>query len=364
MQCHSYKLLQLEKTQPIVVQYESNFQRVRVLWSDSPHTTSLHMEFYEVSESVAAALAVSFFVIVCFGGITNALVLITQMKYHRELLKDPKDILTFSLAVGDFVMSSFIAPLALSSAIARKWIAGRDGCVIYGLMTTWIGLSSILQLACIALERYYTLSRVNVTGICRKRAIQVIACCWLLAFLASSLPLFGLSTFSPEGYGLHCSIAWKNSYLLYCLSLLVFFYALPITAIALSYAKIFSVVRKVYRNAAATWGSNAHVTKQSFAAQVKFTKQLTVVTCGFLIAWTPYAIMSSLRVLTDVKFDDGWFELPSIFAKTSNMYNPIIYFFMYKRLRRRVLLMLHKVWKSIPSINTNHLSFFPNIHWS
>jgi hypothetical protein len=309
------------------------------------------MEKYQVSEPVAASLAFLFAVIVCFGGVTNALVLITHIKYHKKLLKDSKDIITFSLACGDFAMSAFVTPLAFSSAVAKKWTTGTSGCVIYGLITTWIGLSSILQLACVALERYYTLSRLNPYNISRKRAIQMIAGCWLIAFVASSLPLFGFSRFTLEGYGLHCSIVWDNSHVWYCLFLLLFFYTLPMTTIAISYAKMFSVVRKVYRNAAVTWGSNAQVTRQSYAGQMKFTKQLVVVTCGFLIAWTPYAVMSSLRVLTNIEFENGWYELPALFAKTANIYNPIIYFFMYRRLRRHVSMILDEARKSLPSLS-------------
>ncbi|CAB4033322.1 melanopsin-B-like, partial [Paramuricea clavata] len=151
------------------------------------------------------------------------------MKFHKKLLKDPKDILTFSLAIGDFVISLIITPLAFSSAVAKKWTTGKSGCI-----------------------------RNNM----------------------------------------------------------------------------------VCRNAAATWGSNAQVTRHTYTAQVKITKQLVVVTCGFLTAWTPYAVMSSLRVLTDIEFDNGWYELPSLFAKTANIYNPIVYFFMYRRLRQHVFIML------------------------
>jgi hypothetical protein len=312
------------------------------------------MDPSEITEPVAAILTSAFAIIVCFGGVTNLLVVITHIKYRKKLMRDTKDILTFSLAFGDFVMSAMITPLPFSSAIAKKWTTGRNGCVIYGLITTWIGLSSILQLSCIALERFYTLSRLNASRIFRlKRSVQIIASCWLIAFLSSSLPLFGFSQFTLEGYGLHCSIVWKKSHIWYCMFLLFFFYVLPIITIAISYAKIFLVVRKVHRNAEITWGSNAHVTRQSYRSQMKFTKQLVVVTIGFLIAWTPYAVMSTVRVITDMEFENAWYELPALFAKTANIYNPVIYFFMYKRLRRHVSMILNEARNSLPSISFN-----------
>lgn len=314
------------------------------------------MEHSRVSEPVAVLLTIVFSVIVFFGGIANLLVLTTHIKYHKKLLQDPKDTLTFSLAIADFVMSALVTPLPLSSAVARRWTTGRKGCVIYGLITMWIGLSSILQLTCIAFERYYTLCRINANRICTIRAIQMIAGCWLLAFVASSMPVFGFSQFTFEGFGLHCSILWKSSQVWYCSFLLLFFYALPITSIAISYAKMFSVVRKIYHNAAATWGPNAQTTRKTYVAQVKFTKQVIVVTCGFMIAWTPYAILSSVEVLTDIEFDNGWHEMPALFAKTSNIYNPVIYFFMYRRFRRYISMIVNEALKIFTSLNSRSSS--------
>ena len=308
------------------------------------------MELAKITESGAAVLSFGFAVIVCFGGIGNALDLVTQIKFHKKLLKDSKDILTFSLAIGDFIMSLIITPLAFSSAVAMRWTMGRGGCIAYGLIITWTGLASILQLTCIALERYYTLSHPHAGKIPRKRAIQAVLVCWSIALVASLLPLFGFSRYTFEGFGLHCAIVWRSDilwYVWYCLALLFLFYAIPIVAIGISYCNMFHIVRKICRSAEVTWGSNSQLARQSYAAQVKFTRQSIVVTCGFLMAWTPYAVMSSLQVLTDFKFDNGWYELPSLFAKTANIYNPIIYFFMYKRLRRHVFIMLQEKWKTI-----------------
>ena len=301
------------------------------------------MDISESFEYVAPILAFVFAFILCFGGIANGLVLLTHIKYRKKLLKDSKDALIFSLAIGDFVMCVVVIPLALSSAIAKKWTTGKNGCIIYGLMTTWIGLSSILQHACIALERHYTLSCLNVCAkVWKTRTIQMTIFCWIVAFLVSTLPLFGFSEFALEGFGLHCSIIWSDTHVWYCLFLLFFFYVIPTNVIVISYTKMFFIVRKVYRNATITWGHNTQVTRQSYTAQVKFTKQLVIVTCGFFIAWTPYAVMSSLRVLTNIEVDNGWYELPALFAKSANVYNPIIYFFMYRRLRRHVAMFFNE----------------------
>lgn len=59
-----------------------------------------------------------------------------------------------------------------------------------------------------------------------------------------------------------------------------------------------------------------------------------------MFAWTPYAIASMLVVLFGSKIPYGYHEYPSLFAKTSNIYNPIIYFFTYQSLREKAIDML------------------------
>ena len=54
---------------------------------------------------------------------------------------------------------------------------------------------------------------------------------------------------------------------------------------------------------------------------------------SFLIAWIPYSIMSLLEVFNSSQFIDinispAMAAIPSIFAKTSVLFNPLVYGFM------------------------------------
>lgn len=309
-----------------------------------------------ISDAHAIAIAIAYAFIIFFGSVSNALVAITYVKWRRTMLKEPRDVLIFSLAIGDFVMTSFVSPFALSSAISRKWTANQNACVWYGFASAWIGLSSMLQLAAIALERWYTFSYSTYRFLSTKHVVKIITACWIIAFVACCFPLIGWSRFTLEGFGFHCSIVWnsaspKNTS--YCLFLLVFFFAIPVAAIALSYTKQFLVIRRMFVNAEEMWGRQSRATRQSCAAQVKISKQLLIVIVGFLFAWTPYATISSIKVFSDKNFDQPFDELPSLFAKTSNIYNPIIYFFTYKRLRRKLCMIIRRkicrIFDSVPS---------------
>lgn len=302
-----------------------------------------------VSNQVATVLTGLFSIIFSFGGLANFLVLITHIEYHKILLKDSKDIFTFSLALNDFLMSTVVTTFPLSSAVKKRWTTGQYGCIVYGFTSTWIGLSSMLQLAAIAIERCYNLSQFLHYTRSKVRAVYAVLSCCVISFFASLMPLFGHSKYTFEGYGLHCSIAWERSHIWYCSFLLIFFFVFPLFSITISYIKILLVIRGMHGKAIQIWGINSSETLKTYTAHVKFTKQLMAVTFGFLIAWTPYAVISSAHVLTNVRFEKALYELPTIFAKTANVYNPIIYFFMYRSLRRRVSLVLRRMMKSVTS---------------
>lgn len=262
------------------------------------------------------------------------------------MFTQPKDFLIMSLAVGDFIISSMVCPFGFSAALSKKWTTGLGGCVWYGFLSTWVGLASILQLTAISIERYKTLCSPTPNITSQKLILQVVIASWVFALIASCFPLMGWSKYTLEDYGLHCSILWSSrdiSNISYCLFLLLFFFLIPIVAIAFAYTKIVFAVKRVYVNAEATWGASAKVTLESYRAQVKVSKQLFLITFCFLFAWTPYAVSSLLKVFGGHQFQAGNHEIPSICAKMSNIYNPVIYFFTYKRLRHKLFQMLREV---------------------
>ena len=296
-----------------------------------------------ISVGGSIALALSYAIIALLGSISNGLVGLTYLKWRGQILKQPKDVLILSLAIGDFVMSSLVCPLGFASAVSRNWTSGYAGCVFYGFFSTWIGLSSIAQLSLHAIERYVTLSSPTPNVISVKRAFQMVMAAWIASFIASCFPLMGWSKYTYEGFGLHCSILWDStsaSDSSYSFFLLIVFFLLPVAAISFSYGKIFFIVRRIYLNADTMWGHDAQATKESYEAQVKTAKQLLLMIAGFMFAWTPYAIMSAAVAIFGTRIPFGYHEYPSLFAKTSNIYNPIIYFFTYQSLREKAIDLL------------------------
>ena len=296
--------------------------------------------YQTISNAEVVVIAILFGIFVVLGCFLNGLVVATYLKWNEELLTEAKDFFILSLAVGDFLLSLLAFPFAFSSVVSRKWTTGHSGCVFYGFITTWIGLSSMLQLTAMAVERCVTLSELTLNTVSKIRAILVIGGCWFLALVASLCPLLGWSKYTFEGYGLHCSILWDSQTAdnaSYNLFLMVMFFVAPIVVIVVSYVKIYSTVRDIYLNAGETWGSHAYATQESYKAQVKAAKQLLLVIAGFMFAWTPYAIVSTLKIIGGINIPLAYHEYPSLCAKMSALYNPLIYFFFYSRLRVKAI---------------------------
>ena len=296
-----------------------------------------------VTATESGVIAFFFGLIVVFGSFLNGLIVLTYVRCRKTLLSHPKDVLMFSLAFGDFVSSFFACPFGFSSAIARRWLWGNPGCIWYAFITTWVGLASIIQLATWAVEQHIVLRSPTLNVVSVGKTFRAVLVCWSLAFFVSCLPLMGWSDYALEGLGLHCAISWGTrslSNLSFCVFLLVVFFVAPVGAILISYVSVLVVVRRMYKHANRIWGSEASGTRECYVAQVKIAKQLVFMTVAFLFAWAPYAIMCFMILFTDVNISLETREYPSMFAKTSILYNPIIYVFTYPKLRKNA-------WKTI-----------------
>lgn len=75
-------------------------------------------------------------------------------------------------------------------------------------------------------------------------------------------------------------------------------------------------------------------------------KVVLFVVVGFLFAWLPFVVIIIVKI-SGGALSLFAIELPSLFAKTSTVYNPFIYFFSYKQFRARSLHLLRNAWKKI-----------------
>ncbi|ESN99522.1 hypothetical protein HELRODRAFT_84106, partial [Helobdella robusta] len=270
---------------------------------------------------------------------------------RTPILRTHANVLIINLALCDLIFSSLIGfPMTALSCFKRHWIWGDLGCDFYGFVAGWTGLGSITCLAFISIDRYMAI--VHPFYMLNKKSSSVltllqIGAVWSWALIWSVMPLFGWGRFIPEAFGVSCTFdyltrTWSNICFNYVLITCGFF--LPVVIIVTSYI---GIVIEVTKSTVEEDGMKDHMDAQNarcyvFVAVLSMLKTAKVLACcfgAFLICWTPYAIVAQLGINGFAHLVTPFTsEVPVLFAKTSSIWNPLIYALSHPRYRRAVVL--------------------------
>ncbi|KAF8773575.1 rhodopsin-like [Argiope bruennichi] len=203
------------------------------------------------------------------------------------------------------------------------------------------GMTAIGTLAAIAIDRYIIISRSfhgqNLTGV---SASVTIALIWVYSLSQAVPPLFGWNRYVVEHPGIACSLDWQTpdvthtSFIVY---IFVLGYVLPVLIMSFCYWKVIWIIKR----------SPKPTGRSSTAkAEQKVTIMATMMLVCTLAAWTPYAVVSLMVSLGyDHLLGPVSSVCPAIFAKTSVVYNPIVYFFFNTQIREAILAKIPKRFK-------------------
>lgn len=207
------------------------------------------------------------------------------------------------------------------------------------LHSEYIGMVSLWSLAVVAFERWLVICKPLGNFIFKPD--HAIACCvftWIIAFAAAAPPLFGWSRYIPEGLQCSCGPDWytsNNKYNneSYVMFLFCFCFAVPLSTIVFCYAQLLLVMKM----AAKAQAESASTQK----AEREVTRMVVVMVLGFLVCWLPYASFA-VWVVTNrgETFDLRLATIPSVFSKSSAVYNPVIYILLNKQFRSCMKKML------------------------
>ena len=279
------------------------------------------------------------------GVILNLLVCLVYFTTPRLL--DAPNIIILNIAVGDLTYSLVALPMLVSSNARGEWAFGAEGCTAYGFLTTFFSLGSMMHLAGAAYERYFTLCRLFNDGqaqFSRKKAILLSGTLWCYALFWSLMPACGWSSYVQEGIGTSCSVDWTSKEagnVSYTVCLLLACFVLPVTVIVYCYYKTHKALGELSVQAVQNWGENSRATHDTLQAERKMVRITVAITAGFLFAWTPYTLASIAAILKPGVVNDIGASIPAYIAKSSACYNPIIYVFMYRKVRNRLVGILY-----------------------
>ncbi|KAK2507910.1 hypothetical protein MC885_002752 [Smutsia gigantea] len=261
-------------------------------------------------------------------------------------LRTPANMFIINLAASDFLMSFTQAPVFFASSLYKRWLFGEAGCEFYAFCGALSGITSMITLMAIALDRYLVITHPLATvGVVSKRqAGLVLLGIWLYALAWSLPPFFGWSAYVPEGLLTSCSwdyMSFTPSVRAYTMLLFCFVFFLPLLVIIYSYFFIFRAIQETGQALQAfgafEGSSESSRQRQWLQREWKMAKMELLVISLFVLSWAPYstvaltAFAGYAHVLTPYVN-----SVPAVIAKASAIYNPIIYAFSHPKYRMAI----------------------------
>lgn len=112
-------------------------------------------------------------------------------------------------------------------------------------------------------------------------------------------------------------------------------YVLPVTIMVSSYYKTYKMYCQ-YSLQNNLNNTNLHAIREALEKERKMTWVTVALASGFLLAWTPYVISTIVAILKPNVMTELAASIPAYIAKSSFCYNPIIYAFVDKKMRRKL----------------------------
>ncbi|KAM6990599.1 opsin 7, group member a [Tautogolabrus adspersus] len=259
------------------------------------------------------------------------------VSFKKKHLLKPAEYFIINLAVSDLGLTISLYPMAITSSFYHRWLYGKTMCSIYAFCGMLFGICSLTTLTLLSMVCFvkvcYPLygNRFNSVHGC-----LLIACAWLYALLFACSPLAHWGKYGPEPYGTACCIDWRlsnqhSTARSFTVALFIFCYILPCCVIVASYTGILVTVQSSRKN------MEQHALRKTHMSSIQtIIVKLSVAVCiGFFAAWSPYAVVSMWAAFGHIEnIPPVAFAMPAMFAKSSTIYNPIVYLMLRPNFRR------------------------------
>ncbi|XP_008934767.1 PREDICTED: melanopsin-like [Merops nubicus] len=302
-----------------------------------PHTVTKA----EIPDYVFYTVGTCVLTIGSIGIIGNLLVLYAF--YSNKKLRTPQNYFIMNLAVSDFLMSASQAPMCFVNSLHREWILGDIGCDLYAFCGALFGITSMMTLLAISVDRYLVITKPlrSMQWNSKRRTLQAIAVVWLYSLGWSVAPLFGWSSYVPEGLMISCTwdyVTYSPANRSYTMILCCCVFFIPLIIIFHCYLFMFLAIRRTGRDVQKLGScSRKSYLSQSIKNEWKLAKIAFVVIVVYVLSWSPYACVTLIawagqgNTLTPYSK-----SVPAVIAKASAIYNPIIYAIIHPRYRKTI----------------------------
>jgi len=291
-------------------------------------------QYYLADPMVFKLLGAYMFFLICTGTPINALTLVVTAQNKK--LRQPLNYILVNLAVAGLIMCAFGFTVTIISSFNGYFIMGPTTCAAEGFLATLGGQVSLWSLVVLAVERYIVVCKpMGSFKFTETHAAVGVVFTWIMAMSCAAPPLFGWSRYLPEGLQCSCGPDYytlapgfnNESYVMY---LFCFHFFTPVFLIFFTYGSLVLTVK-----AAAAQQQESESTQK---AEREVTRMCVLMVFGFLLAWVPYASFAGWIFMNKgAAFSPMTAGVPAFFAKSSALYNPIIYVLFNKQFRNCML---------------------------
>ena len=272
--------------------------------------------------------------------------LVCYAVYRNPRLRNPSNYYIISLALTDILLASCAMPFSIAYLATGEWSFGSSTCKFFAILKLAMTETSVLNMALMALNRYYKVVKPNkYQAIFKPRNIVITALLvWIIPLTFVILSVFALDqeTELQPNPGFAICVIQDTQSAFYPLVLSVM-YSLSFI-IAACYWKIFLKVKMHIANL--SWQSTN-------AADVKISKTLFVTVVSFLSLVLPaHIILTSYKIVGPANIPRFLSLLAILFVFMTSWTNPFIYVYMNRAFRSEFKKLLipkrrHSVSESI-----------------
>ncbi|KAF7200399.1 melanopsin-A [Nothobranchius furzeri] len=318
----------------------------------------------DVPDQAHYVVAVFVFVIGALGVAGNALVMFAFFS-NKKLRKLPNYFI-INLAISDFLMAFTQSPVFFINSLYKEWMFGEMGCKIYAFCGALFGISSMINLLAISIERYLVISRPlqTIHWSSKKRTTFAIFLVWLYSLVWSLAPLVGWSSYIPEGLMTSCTwdyVSYTAANRSYTMMLCVFVFFIPLGIILFCYLKMFLSIRKTSRELerlGTQVRKSTLIRQKSIRSEWKLAKIAFVVIVVYVLSWSPYACVTLISWSGHSNILSPYSKsVPAVIAKASTIYNPIIYAIIHDKYRMTLAEKIPCLWFLSPAPQKEGLSY-------
>ena len=272
------------------------------------------------------------FVVGLTGQILSFLILSKKDHRHREMTPY---LVNIAIANTSLLVVNF--PVIFASSLAHGWVLNRVGCVILGFNAGITGVVMIVTLTCVTVNIYRQLTKQNANNRLSNALplnsswLKVVAGIWIYSALTIVPTLFGLGSIALESGDLHCAPDWRSNLpedIAYLVFLTIAAFVVPLTITSVSLTKLYRFLATSQRgNKTLSIRQRRHYERYKGAARM-----MGLATLVFFLTWTPYCVCSLITLFSNSDIFTGTVSIiPGLLAKSSVIYNPILYTVLNRR---------------------------------